>query len=207
MLQIQIGPDGLPINSRIVQTSGHPALDQAALRVVSEMKFLPAKVEADAVSTWVELPISFGEPPPRMRQRSPDTTALEGLAVATTSGTLQRMQAAETRAPTADRRTTPSMTPFTQRPQLINAQETQRALVRHYPAELRDAGLGGTVVLWLFVDVQGEVTRTQIHTTSGFASLDNAALDVAKVMRFNPALNRETPVGVWFELPVRFTAR
>jgi TonB family protein len=61
--------------------------------------------------------------------------------------------------------------------------------------------------LWLFVDVQGEVTRTQVHTTSGFAALDDAALAVAKVMRFNPALNRETPVGVWFELPVMFTAK
>lgn len=101
----------------------------------------------------------------------------------------------------------PAFTPYTVGPSLQNREEVSRALEREYPPMLRDAGIGGTVVVWLFVDEEGRVTDTQVHTTSGHERLDGAALTVAGLMRFTPALNRDTKVAVWVSLPVTFAVR
>jgi TonB family protein len=37
--------------------------------------------------------------------------------------------------------------------------------------------------------------------------LDQAALAVARVMRFSPAMNRDRDVAVWVEIPIIFTAK
>jgi TonB family protein len=101
----------------------------------------------------------------------------------------------------------PTFTPFTAAPSLMNIAEVQRALVDAYPAGLRDEGTGGTVTVWFFIDEDGRVTHTRIDMSSGLPELDRAALEVADVMRFSPARNREERVPVWVSLPVTFQIR
>jgi protein TonB len=101
-------------------------------------------------------------------------------------------------------RDTPSFTPHTVKPELINGDEVSRALVREYPSMLRDAEIGGTVVVWLFIDVEGRVENSKVQTPSGYAMLDAAALDVANTMRFSPAYNRDQKVPVWVSIPITF---
>jgi TonB family protein len=101
-------------------------------------------------------------------------------------------------------RDTPSYTPMTVRPRLINEADVQQALVREYPASLRDAGIGGVVELWLFVDATGKVGNTKVNKGSGSAELDEAALKVAAVMEFTPARNVDRIVPVWFAIPLTF---
>jgi periplasmic protein TonB len=79
--------------------------------------------------------------------------------------------------------------------------------VRNYPPLLRDAGIGGTPVVWFFIDENGRVVRTQLSRSSGYPALDEAAINVAQVMQFSPALNRDRRVQVWVEIPIVFTAR
>ncbi len=98
----------------------------------------------------------------------------------------------------------PGFTPMTVRPQLLNSEEVQRVLIREYPSVLRDAGIGGAPVLWLYIGQNGEVERTQVQETSGFDALDQAAANVASVMRFTPAQNRDQTVAVWVQIPIRF---
>ena len=98
----------------------------------------------------------------------------------------------------------PALTPYTSAPELLNAPEVRAALVQLYPPLLRDAGVGGTALVWFFIDETGRVRRYQIKESSGHASLDEAALKVADVMRFSPALNRDEPVSVWVALPIGF---
>jgi protein TonB len=83
----------------------------------------------------------------------------------------------------------------------------EAAMEREYPALLRDAGIGGTVQVWFFIDEEGKVLKTQVHTSSGHKALDEAALKVADVIRFSPALNREKKVKVWIALPITFVIR
>jgi TonB family protein len=107
-------------------------------------------------------------------------------------------------APKEDLLLAPSVTPFTVRPELKNMQEVARSMERHYPSALRDAGIGGTVVLWFLIDDEGHVVKTALQRTSGYTQLDDAAAKVAPVMKFSPALNRDQRVMVWVELPITF---
>ncbi len=97
--------------------------------------------------------------------------------------------------------------PITVNPELQNRDAIQRALQRAYPPMLRDAGIAGDVLVWVFVNEEGAVTRTQIKRSSGVPQLDEAALGVAAQMRFSPALNRDMRVGVWVAVPIRFQLR
>jgi TonB family protein len=101
----------------------------------------------------------------------------------------------------------PRATPMTLRPNLQNTDEVARTLERHYPALLRQAGIGGTVTVWFFIDEHGQVRRTQINQSSGYDALDQAALQVAHRMRFSPAYNMDKPVAVWVSIPITFAAR
>ncbi len=98
----------------------------------------------------------------------------------------------------------PTFTPFTVRPELKNAREVARALERHYPPLLRDAGISGTVQVWFFIDENGRVVKTQINQSSGYEAFDEASLKVADMMQFSPALNRDKKVPVWVSIPVVF---
>lgn len=101
----------------------------------------------------------------------------------------------------------PGFTPMTIRPSLTNQRELQRALEREYPVILRDAGIGGTVLVHFFIDEEGTVRRTLVARSSGHASLDEAALRVASVARFTPALNLDKVVPVWIQIPISFRTR
>lgn len=106
-----------------------------------------------------------------------------------------------------DLRAAPRFTPYTVRPELKNPDAVRLALERVYPGTLRDAGISGTVLIWVFIDESGVVQRSLVKTSSGFPPFDAAALDVVPEMKFSPAINRDRRVPVWIELPLIFTSR
>ena len=89
-------------------------------------------------------------------------------------------------------------------PVLKNGRQVRRLLERTYPPLLRDAGVGGTVVVWFFIDEQGMVQDTRLSASSGYAALDRAALSVAEAMEFRPAQLRGRGVPVWVSIPIVF---
>jgi len=106
--------------------------------------------------------------------------------------------------PMADLAKEPVPTPFTVAPELKNRAEVVAALKRVYPPLLRDAGISGEVLVWFFIDETGKVRNTLIKESSGHAALDEAALKVADMMLFTPALDHGEPVPVWVALPIAF---
>lgn len=98
----------------------------------------------------------------------------------------------------------PIFTPWSVAPTVLNQDEVQRAIVEAYPVELREDGIGGTVEVYFFVDEEGAVQDYRIDSSSGHQALDDAALAVASVYRFSPALNRDAPVAVWVSFPITF---
>ena len=64
---------------------------------------------------------------------------------------------------------------------------------------------GREVEVWVFVDERGSAARSQIHTSSGYPALDNAAAQIVEQMEFSPAMNRDKPVGVWIAQPIDFS--
>lgn len=97
--------------------------------------------------------------------------------------------------------------PYTLGPRLLNRAETERALQRAYPPFLRDAGIGGRPNIWIHVGETGEVIGAEIHDSSGYEAIDQAALAVAQTMKFSAALNLDRKVAVWVSVPISFTAR
>lgn len=98
-------------------------------------------------------------------------------------------------------------TPMTVPPKLRNPDEVRARMEAEYPPLLRDAGMGGTVVLHLHVDPEGQVIEARLGESSGKSAFDRAALRIADVFRFHPALNRDRTVAVWVAFPVVFTVR
>lgn len=97
--------------------------------------------------------------------------------------------------------------PFTTPPELLNRWAVARAMAREYPERLREAGVGGTVRVYVLVDVDGSVLESRVDESSGLRELDDAALAVADVMRFSPADNDGEPVVTWASFPVTFRVR
>ena len=101
----------------------------------------------------------------------------------------------------------PTFTPYTVAPDLVNREEVVSALQREYPPHLRDAGVGGSANVWLFINAAGQLEDVRIQESSGRPELDEAALRVAASMQFTPAQNREEPVPVWVAFPITFRVR
>lgn len=99
----------------------------------------------------------------------------------------------------------PTFTPFTVPPRILNADEITIALQRDYPPLLRDAGIGGTVRVYFFIDAEGQVKDVRVDKSSGHQALDEAALNVGRAMRFAPAMNKKEKVPVWVSFPITFT--
>ncbi|MEX2466730.1 MAG: TonB family protein [Gemmatimonadota bacterium] len=101
----------------------------------------------------------------------------------------------------------PTFTPFTVAPEIQNRREVIRAMEREYPPLLRDAGIGGTVRVYFFIDENGRVQDRRIDQSSGHQALDEAALNVAEIYQFSAALNRDQKVPVWVSFPITFQVR
>lgn len=101
---------------------------------------------------------------------------------------------------------TPQYVYHTTRPELANRWQVKEVLERYYPRFLRDAGISGTAVVYLFVNTDGSVTEEALKTSAGHPSLDWAAVQAAKSARFLPASNEGIPVGIWIEMEMPFDA-
>ena len=59
VLQVRVEPDGRASQVKILNSSGHPALDQAAQQTVSQWEFLPAQRGGRSVGSLVKVPVRF----------------------------------------------------------------------------------------------------------------------------------------------------
>lgn len=101
----------------------------------------------------------------------------------------------------------PTFTPYTVAPRLTNQEVVRRALEDAYPSDLRDAGIGGRALVYLFIDADGEVRDVRLNDASGHDGIDEAALEVARGMEFAPGKNGDRAVPVWITLPISFGVR
>jgi periplasmic protein TonB len=164
----------------------------------------------------VDIPPEIEIPPPPERIVRPATPVVsaaqidEDITIAPTtfeSNPIENLPPPPAPGRAEDLSATPQFTPMTVAPELRNRDAVARELIRTYPPMLRDAGIGGQPTVWFFIDENGRVVRTQLNTSSGYEALDRAALDVAGIMEFSPAMNRDRRVPVWVSVPIVFRAR
>ena len=196
--------------SMIVATFVHAALFQFWPTLTAEdVSFTAEELEA------IELPPEIEIPPPPEAISRPATPVIatatvdEDITIAPTTfvdNPVEDLPPPPTET-TVDIAAAPTFTPMTVRPEIRNRSAVIQAMERGYPPILRDAGIGGQVLVWFFINEQGRVVDNRIANSSGNAQLDEAALRVASVYEFTPALNRDQVVPVWVQIPITFQVR
>ena len=222
---LYIDEEGKVAQSRIRSeppgTSGHDALDAAALSVADEMEFTPAQNRDKVTAVWVQIPITFtvAGADERLTDRPVDGSAEGSDEVPPPPGDVDAPEfedrpvddpahgdTAEEAPLNPDQ---PRFIPYDVAPRLQNADEVRQVLEREYPPLLKESGIGGEVIVWLYIDENGRVAKSQIRAepagTSGYEALDAAALAVADAMDFTPAKNRDRATPVWVQIPITFT--
>ena len=181
-------------------------------------QFWPTQTAEDVSFTaeeleMIELPPEIEIPPPPEAISRPATPVMatadidDDITIAPTTfadNPIEDLPPPPTDDGAVDIAAAPVFTPMTVRPEIINRPAVQAALMREYPPILRDAGIGGTVVVWFFITEEGRVLDSRVSKSSGQLQFDEAALKVADVVRFSPALNRDQRVQVWIEVPITF---
>ena len=196
--------------SMIVATLVHVALFQFWPTLTAEdVSFSADELEA------IELPPEIEIPPPPEAISRPATPVIatatvdEDITIAPTTfedNPVEDLPPPPTET-SVDIASAPTFTPMTVRPEIRNRSAVIQAMERGYPPILRDAGIGGQVLVWFFINEQGRVIDNRVANSSGNAQLDEAALRVASIYEFTPALNRDQVVSVWVQIPITFQVR
>lgn len=74
-----------------------------------------------------------------------------------------------------------------------------------YPASSRRLGEQGRVILRVQVSTDGKPLEVTVKTSSGYARLDHAALEVVKQWEFVPAKQGEQTLASWVDVPLQFS--
>ncbi len=73
-----------------------------------------------------------------------------------------------------------------------------------YPGAARQRGYEGDVLIAAEVRADGRIGAVRVKRSSGYASLDNSALEAVRAWRFEPARRMGAVVDAWVEIPIRF---
>jgi len=76
-----------------------------------------------------------------------------------------------------------------------------------YPRISREMKEQGLVQLRVFVGPDGRPQETQLHRSSGFDRLDQAALAAVRQWRFVPAKRGNEALSAWVIVPINFSLR
>lgn len=174
--------------------------------------FAPLRMDIIATPPRVSIPAA---PEPVARPARPDlatpavarTLSVEAPPVAANLEPVARTELAPPPVPATRAADRPPYIPFEVAPTLKNRQRAATLLQQVYPASLRESGVSGSVLLWLYIDAAGIVRDCQIAESSGYEELDLAAQTVAYAMEFTPAKMRDRPTAVWISQPIDFIAK
>ena len=180
-------------------------------------QFWPA-MEADNVNftnevlETIELPDEIEIPPPPKKITRPATPVISDVEIDETI-TILETTFEENRpqdlppppeAKAGDIGDAPTIVPMTTRPAVKNTAEVLRALQREYPPMLKDAGIGGTVIMWFLLSEEGDIIKFQIEKRSKHKQFDVAAMKVAPIFKFSPASNQLKKIRVWVQQAITF---
>lgn len=73
-----------------------------------------------------------------------------------------------------------------------------------YPRMSRRMGEQGTVLLRVLISAEGRAEQAEVRTSSGYARLDEAALETVKRWRYVPGKRAGVAEAMWFNVPIRF---
>lgn len=106
--------------------------------------------------------------------------------------------------PPSQNATEATATPPAQPPAVAQSLKVSRRVDPTYPPSARRAGEEGSVQLRILVDERGLPGEVQITKSSGFARLDQAAIEAVRRWRFVAATHGSQPVVAWTQVAITF---
>jgi len=168
-------------------------------------QFIQKEIRVDIEQFDIPQTQQFELPPPPSRPAIPVESESEDLAddVTIEETDLDVFQEMETPPPPPEEGPRVRFIPYDDPPVPIGGYAAiQRNII--YPEIAQEAGIDGTVVIQAFVDRKGNVTDTVVLKGIANTGLDEAAMDAIRKTKFQPAKQRDRPVGVWISIPVNF---
>ena len=158
------------------------------------------ELEAPPPTEQIERP----PPPPRPTVAIPteDEDVPEDLTITETEIDFNEEPPPAPPPPNEDQET-PMFVPYDSAPEPIGGQAAMQKNLK-YPEIARRAGVEGTVIIQVLIDIKGNVKETRIARSLGNNGCDEAAVEAIKKTKWKPALQRDKPVKVWVSIPVIF---
>ncbi len=184
-LWLLIDEAGEIMSARVRSPSGVPALDAAALKVGSAMRFSPAKKDGSPVKVWIQLPVVFAVQPADPSSAGPRRENPMGFE-------------------TPGRYVEATPPPPSSAPELLNRAYVFRQLKTAYDRRFGTEAPRGTTTLRLHIDLGGNATAAEIERSSGSPALDSLALAMRPMLVFVPAIQGGLYAEGSIKLPLRF---
>ena len=73
-----------------------------------------------------------------------------------------------------------------------------------YPTLSKRLGEQGKVVVRVLIGADGNAQKAEIHQSSGYSRLDQAALNTVLAWRYVPGKRGSVPETMWFNVPINF---
>lgn len=80
LVRVLVNEEGVVDSVMVVESSGHPALDSAAVRGALAMEFEPATKEGEPVRVWAQVPVYFSKDVQPARANRPESPAIGNSA-------------------------------------------------------------------------------------------------------------------------------
>lgn len=161
--------------AEVAESSGHARLDEAAVRASREIVVKPKTINRVPVADCAIIPARFS-----LKGLEDNATALREATAAREAS--KRPKTRET----AELTYMPDVQSF-------------------YPRESKKAGEEGTSVVVVCYDKKGKVTSSELHSSSGFARLDEAAVRAGNKIRLDPAITDGVPQAGCGVVPFKFS--
>jgi len=170
---------------------------------------------ASVVAEIPNMPATRPAPAPTQLTQRPHAQALPQTTAVPTAPTPVAATAAAESTPSANTATASPAPPSAQAPSVRTASPAAVVLPSSdadylnnpapvYPRMSRRMGEQGTVLVRVLISADGRAEQAEIRISSGYARLDEAALDTVKRWRYVPGKRAGTAEAMWFNVPVRF---
>lgn len=197
VLRVTVDKEGVVQNIELI--SGHPLLAPSAIEAVKQWKYKPFLLNGEAVEVETQVTVNF-----TLADKSPADSGANAPAKGVNDapggsgpviGTVQS--------------TPPADAPRVAVPQRIRVSAgVESGLIvskvqPEYPADAREQGIQGAVLLQATIDKEGNVAKLQL--ISGHPVLAPAAIEAVKQWKYRPYLLNGNPLEVETQIQVNFT--
>ncbi|MEM7442869.1 MAG: energy transducer TonB [Pseudomonadota bacterium] len=206
-----------PPDRNMLEIAALPRVEPVPIEAPPPLPPSPAEVESQAPSPPVfyeegtQEVLRSVEEPPGLPDRRPPVPAEFASAEPPARAVPSEQPAAPTSSPSSDM--APSELTATAAPSVASTMTIQPASYTGpglanpgpaYPRSARRRGEEGTVVLRVIVSAGGEPQTVQLVSSSGYSSLDEAAIDAVEDWRFIPARRGDLAVPATIDVPIAF---